>query len=72
MFDRALNTTRNIDLCVNAFLAYWKMLNQKGTWVWTGLHEINGVNSFLISVPILYPLKTPENLNLSFSGVFRR
>ena len=28
------------------------------------------VNLFLANVPILYPLKTPENIR--FSGVFRR
>ena len=28
------------------------------------------INLFLVNVPILYPLKTPENLR--FSGVFRK
>ena len=32
-------------------------------------HSIQVINTFLVNVPILYPLKTPENQK--FSGVFR-
>ena len=34
-----------------------------------GVLIVNEINPFLAKVPILYPLKTPENL--WFSGVFR-
>ena len=34
------------------------------------INSLNIINSFLINVPIFYPLKTPENP--WFSGVYRR